>query len=61
MLFLGWLWRYPGEQEENKTNSAQWSHEVEEWLVENKLMSLKAHLQVSGEDSVFMRASCLVI
>ena len=50
-LFLGWLWWYPDDQlkKPNQT-SKQLSDmvEVERWLEEHDLMSIKPHLEISG-------------
>lgn len=49
VLFLGWLWRYP---DDNLKKQAQQQRsdleEVDKWLKEHDLLSLKSHLEVSG-------------
>ena len=51
-LFLAWLWRYPVDEQgvsSSSQESSQGGYEVEQWLSEQGLESLKTYMKMSGK------------
>ena len=56
LLFLIWLWRYPGSGEEigqatPPLKHGEARHKLDEWLRDNGLESLLSYMEESGDDN----------